>query len=173
MRLQQASISAGRLARWSGGPQPPCAARSTGLGPRGRTRRHLHWSPPRMSGLETSSSSRPAGNDGDKRRDRRANNGMATSSSAAEEPDAGALVDEVPCPAANGPDPSPQACKMQLHICQPPMSGGDGPPPSSPGIAGAGRPLRRLGGLGDEGEPPPAPALHAPQYVHAPLLCSG
>ena len=70
-------------------------------------------------------------------------------------------------------DPPAQACKMQLHICQLPMSGGDGPPPSSPGITGAGRPLRRLGGFGDEGEPPPAPALHAQQYAHAPLLCSG
>ena len=70
-------------------------------------------------------------------------------------------------------DPPAQACRMQLHICQLPMSGGDGPPPSSPGIAGAERPLRRLGGLGDEGEPPPAPALHAPQYAHAHLLCSG
>ena len=65
-------------------------------------------------------------------------------------------------------DPSPQACRMQLHICQLPMSGGDGPPPSSPGIAGAGRPLRRLGGLGDEGEPPPAPALHASHYARCP-----
>ena len=65
-------------------------------------------------------------------------------------------------------DPPAQACKMQLHICQLPMSGGDGPPPSSPGIAGAGRPLRRLGGLGDEGEPPPAPALHASHYARCP-----
>ena len=48
------------------------------------------------------------------------------------------------------------------------MSGGDGPPPSSPGIPMAGWPLRRLGGLGDEGEPPPAPALHASHYARCP-----
>ena len=69
-------------------------------------------------------------------------------------------------------DPPAQACKMQLHICQLPMSGGDGPPPSSPGIAGAGRPLRRLGGFGDEGEPPPAPALHALHLRAVPLTCT-
>ena len=69
-------------------------------------------------------------------------------------------------------DPPAQACRMQLHICQLPMSGGDGPPPSSPGIAGAGRPLRRLGGFGDEGEPPPAPALHALHLRAVPLTCT-
>ena len=67
----------------------------------------------------------------------------------------------------------PAAILLQrLHICQPPMSGGDGPPPSSPGIAGAGRPLRRLGGFGDEGEPPPAPALHALHLRAVPLTCT-
>ena len=69
-------------------------------------------------------------------------------------------------------DPPAQACKMQFHIANFRMSGGDGQPPSSPGIPMAGWPSRRLGGIGDEGEPPPAPALHALHLRAVPLTCT-